>query len=503
MNKFQKSIFELHLRGFTGKLTLVKGQLQKTVYFKKGNPIYVSSSIRSEMLGQILVNEGKLTQNQFTHVLETMQRMPGKRQGEVIVELGYLSAFEVFEALKQQAEKKFENCLLFEDPEIRMDRGEEHLEGVPDLTIDLFRIFLDLSVVHGVEEEDAIPPNRAPLLTPAGADYLKGQALRANEIRALRAFDGSRSFAGILSDESLDSSMVEVLAHALHALGLLELNDPLPQKFSRPASQVVSGKPRETPPDVPERPVVTIETKEPPPKNELPIYDWALRLDRPMTELLSVGVTTTKVEIRKTYENLVRDLHLDAIEQHYPEKDRKIAEDVFNRLTLAFTILSDDKRRHEYVNDLAQRKPPKEPSKAISSEVHVQKAKILMAKRQFAAAEKEINAAIELMPEESGYLVTLADLQMHKAVAEKAPIPSSAENLFKKALSLNPTDLAALFQYGLYAKLTSDFEKAKGLFSKILEISPNHKQALSELRLVNQRLEAKNKPSLFSLFKKK
>jgi hypothetical protein len=503
LTKLQKSIFELHLRGFTGKLTLSEGQLQKTVYFRKGNPIYVSSTVRSEMLGQILLREGKLTEEQFTKVLEVMDQTK-KRQGEVIVELGFMTACQVYEALKEQAERKFENCLLMENPEVRMDRGEEHLEGVPDLTIDMFRVFMDLSALHGVDEEEVeIQLDRAPYVTPAGAEYLRNHALRPNESRALRLFDGTRSLETILSDPAVDTSVAEVLAHSLHALGFLELKDPLPQRFSRPASQVVSGKAAEPTPAETEREVVTIDPKEPPCTKDLPIYAWALRLDRPMTELLNVGVTTTKVQIRKTYENLIRDLHLDAIGQNYVEKDRKIAEDVFSRLTLAYTILSDDKRRHEYVNDLAQRKPPKDPTKGVSAEVHIQKAKILLTKKQFAAAEKEINSAIELMPEESAYLVALADLQMHKATVEKTPIPPSVEQIFKKALALNATDLTALFQYGLYAKLTSDFEKAKSLFSKILEIAPNHQQTLSELRLVNQRLEAKKKPSILNIFKKK
>lgn len=455
------------------------------------------------MLGQILVAEGKLTEEQFTRVLEVMKETK-KRQGEILVELGYMTACQVYEALKEQAGKKFQNCLLMEEAEVQLEKGEEHLEGVPDLTIDMFRISLDLSALHDIDDEAKLPMDQAPKLTEQGKTYLKDKAVRPNESRVVRTFDGTKTLETLISGSGLDPSAVEVMAYALQALGFLEFNEPLPQRFSRPASEVSSNSMEEDVVNEPERQVVTIDEKEPPCSKDLPIYTWALRLDKPLTDLLNVGVTTTKIQIRKAYEGLVRDLHLDSIVENYEEKDRKIAEDVFNRLTLAVTILSDDKRRHEYVTDLAQRKPAKDPSKGITAEVHLQKAKVLMNKKQFSGAEKEIRSAIELMPEESAYYVALADLQLHQAIADKVtPLPESIEQTLKKALSLNQQDLMALFQYGIYAKLNSDFEKAKNLFQKILEVAPNHKQTLSEIRLVNQRLEAKKKPSILGLFKKK
>ncbi|MFH1262179.1 MAG: DUF4388 domain-containing protein [Pseudomonadota bacterium] len=501
MNSFQKNLFQLHLRQFTGKVTLAKDQVQKTIYFRKGNPTYVASNVRSETLGQMLVEAGRLTSEQYQKALDVMQQTK-KRQGEVLVELGFLTPYQVFEALQEQVERKFENCFLMEGSEVNIEKGEEHLEGIPDLKIDFFRIFLDLADLHGMEDDEPFPPEKTLALTIQGREYLKVQPLKSNESKVVRALDGTQKYEEIVNNAP-DSSAAETLAHVLRALGFLELRDPPPQHFVRPASEVIRGDGKEPP--HPERPVVTIDEKHNPAAPVQPIYTWALRLDRPLTDLLSVGVTTTKAQIKKTYETIIRDLHLDSIELSYPEKDRKIATDVFNRLTLALTILGDDKRRHEYINDLVQKKPAKESSNAIQAEVLIQKSKILAFKKQFVAAEKEIQAAIELMPNESGYLLALADLQMHRAISEKVPVPTSIEATFKKALSLNSTDPAIFFQYGLYAKVTEDFEKAKGCFQKVLRIQPHHARATSELRLVNQRsVEKKRSESgIFRFLKKK
>jgi tetratricopeptide (TPR) repeat protein len=501
LNQFQKNLFQLHVRQFTGKVTFTRDHVTKTIFFKKGVPIYVSSSVRSETLGQMLLEKGQLTSEQYQKTIEVMEQTK-KRQGEVLVELGYMTAYQVFEALKEQADKKFENCLLMEGAQVNLERGEEHLEGIPDLSIDFFRIFLDLAALHGVEEDESLPTDKAVAITPAGREFLRNKALKSNETKTLRSLDGTQTCPDLVTNAP-DSGAAEALLHALHALNFLEFRDPPPQKFARPAADVIRGDP--TPVPKSDRATVTIDEKHQPDTTVQPIYAWALKLDRPYTELLGVGVTTTKPQIRKMYETLIRELHLDSIEQNYPEKDRKIAEDVFNRITLAYTVLGDDKRRHEYVNDLANRRPPKEPTQAVAAEVHLQKAKILSGKKQFAQAEKEILAAVEKMPEDSAYVLALADLQMHRAAAEKVPLPDSIEALFKKALTLNSAEPEIYFQYGIYAKVKEDFEKAKSCFGKVLEMQPNNNKASSELRLVNQRLEGKKKSasSLFSFLKKK
>ena len=75
----------------------------------------------------------------------------GKRQGELLVEMGLLSAFEVYEMLQMQVGRKIQNSFLLAKAEISVEEGEDLLEGVPELPIDLFRNLLESFAMFAME----------------------------------------------------------------------------------------------------------------------------------------------------------------------------------------------------------------------------------------------------------------------------------------------------------------------------------------------------------------
>jgi Flp pilus assembly protein TadD len=213
-----------------------------------------------------------------------------------------------------------------------------------------------------------------------------------------------------------------------------------------------------------------------------------------------------RIQVKKRYEAVVRELHLNTIDEVYKEaREKELAERVFSRLTLAVTVLSDDKRRHDYLKSLSQKGEQKDSTPAIKAEVHAQKAKLLLANKKFTAAEEELKKATELMPEESSYLVDLAEVLIQKTNTEKGTFPPTIDQYLRKAVGLNSSDYRAYLNLGLLSKLQKDYEKARGYFSKVIEINPKNSQAHSELRLVNQRIGKGKGPesSFLKFFSKK
>jgi hypothetical protein len=74
----------------TGSLYLLSGQTKKVVFFEAGHAVFVRSNVLSECLGQVLAQEGLITQEQCEQTLEAIRRT-GKKQGELLVEMGLLS----------------------------------------------------------------------------------------------------------------------------------------------------------------------------------------------------------------------------------------------------------------------------------------------------------------------------------------------------------------------------------------------------------------------------
>lgn len=57
-------LLDLHEHLATGKLTLMRGRLSKTVDLVNGNPVSSTSTPRDETLGHFLVNSGVITEEE-------------------------------------------------------------------------------------------------------------------------------------------------------------------------------------------------------------------------------------------------------------------------------------------------------------------------------------------------------------------------------------------------------------------------------------------------------
>jgi tetratricopeptide (TPR) repeat protein len=499
-----ETLTSLHVDEFTGKITVQKEQVTKIIYFRKGTPVFVESNVRSETLGQLLLEKGKIDEERYRTILERMEST-GRRQGEIIVELGFLSAFEVYEALKSQVHVKFENTFMLEGAEIVAEEGEQFLIGITDTPVDFFRAYLDF-FQDWVTEPDLgrFPPDKALSLSAKGRNYLSGRSLHGKELKVVRLLNGRQTLHQILESSPGEETPAFAIVEGLNVMKFIDLVDPLPQRFQRSAAEITSEKalPKEET-TTPGARVVDL-TEPASPKKGSPIYTLALQLDQPYPKLLQLPAQANRFQVKKAFDEMVRQYHLDAIPETYKGEEQKLAEAALNRLTLAFTVFSDDKRRHEYLQALGRHEAPKEPAPKVKAEVALQKAHLFIAKKKFDEAEAEIRKAIELDPEESTYHVDLAELLMARATSQKGPLPNIVETELRLALKLNSADARAFFQIGVFFKVQDDLEKARNAFQKVLEIRPNDNKANTELRLINKRLESrKSEISLLNLFKKK
>lgn len=500
-----EALLTMHLEQFTGKVTFKKDQVTKTIFFRKGKPIYVDSNIRSETLGQILLQGGRLTEEQYRKVLEEMEST-GQRQGEIIARLGFLSGFEVYEALSTQLGRKIQNCFLLEGAEIQPAPGDDALKDVPELPIDFFRLYLDIVYsTYLALDDDLLPAKKAVSLTSAGQSYLQAQSLTPNESKLYRFLDGRHGASDLFARVARDDA--EPFLFALKEMKFLDFKAMPPPRYTKPIAEAASEKEKKEDPAQKPRNEASrvVEIKDDlPPEPSSPIYTYALRMTRPYHEFLDLPQNSNRFQVKKCYDTLVRDLNLFSIPENYEGKDREIAEKVFDRMTLALTILSDDKRKHEYFQSLAKHTPEGAVEPTILAESAAQKARVFASKRRFDQAEEQVRKAIELMPKEAAYHVELAELHMLMATANREPLPESVEKTLKEAMKLNSSEPDAFLQLAIYYKVTGDTDKARACYQKVLDLKPNHPKATAELRLLNMRAASKKGESpLLKLFKKK
>jgi hypothetical protein len=88
----------------TGILEMKRGSILKKIYIRNGDIIFATSNQEEERRGEILVKAGRLPLEQYYHSMEAMKNT-GKRQGAVLVELGYLKPPDLVWAVTHQVEE--------------------------------------------------------------------------------------------------------------------------------------------------------------------------------------------------------------------------------------------------------------------------------------------------------------------------------------------------------------------------------------------------------------
>src|SRR5437870_3184896 len=119
----------------TGTLTLEQDHQVKSIYLKDGQIVFASSNLEQDRLGETLLKAGKVSHQQYEQSVEAL-KSTGKRQGAVLVELGFLTPKELFEGLKYQVLEILYSLFLWKEGRYSFVTGELPTRIIP-VRIDL------------------------------------------------------------------------------------------------------------------------------------------------------------------------------------------------------------------------------------------------------------------------------------------------------------------------------------------------------------------------------
>lgn len=121
-------LLDLHEQLATGKLTLMRGRVSKTVDLVNGNPVSSTSTPRDETLGHFLVNSGVITEEEHRRAVGRAAELGGKL-GEALVALQTLTVEQLIDQLGRQARHKIVQALRWPQGAWRFDDGDP-IEGM-------------------------------------------------------------------------------------------------------------------------------------------------------------------------------------------------------------------------------------------------------------------------------------------------------------------------------------------------------------------------------------
>ena len=215
-------------------------------------------------------------------------------------------------------------------------------------------------------------------------------------------------------------------------------------------------------------------------------------------QVLGVARTATADEIRLAYYTLARKLHPDRLSALGITDDARSAQQLFAQINTAFSVLNEPAKRDEYARVLARGGEAAiraEESQAEELALRVMRAEEAFRRGEMALRRDQLQQAltafaeaVELQPKEMEYQTYLAWTKF-AAAPDKNAVAAETRKSLQRAAEGNDRSPTARFYLGRVERMLGREREALALFQEVLMIKPNHTEAASEARVLEQRLK--------------
>jgi len=212
----------IHRHGVPGVLNCASGELTKNVHFDGGDIIFASSSDIEESLGESLLKEGLITEDELRLSSDELRRSPGLRHGTVMVQMGFLEPHQLGSAVRRQVENIVWSLFAWTEGAVTFRVGRFRDDEVYKIQVPTTTAILQgCRHLSDPKEVTARLGGRRSVLQPATRpDHLVGFELEGDEQKLLDLVDGKRSLYELCEIGPMSPG---VNARVLYALLTLEL----------------------------------------------------------------------------------------------------------------------------------------------------------------------------------------------------------------------------------------------------------------------------------------
>lgn len=123
----------------TGRMHLETGNKRKEIYWRRGRPEYVTSNLRSELLGEYLVDRRLVSRARLNEALSTLSDHGG-RLGDALVHLNLLTPHDLFNALSAQVKAKLLEIFSWTTGHYSFYRGEHTTAQIVPLELGAYAL---------------------------------------------------------------------------------------------------------------------------------------------------------------------------------------------------------------------------------------------------------------------------------------------------------------------------------------------------------------------------
>ena len=488
---FARLLQRLFAKRATGSLLLMRDTTKKIVSFADGYPVSVRSNVLGECLGQILLQQRLISNEALQESLRRM-KAENRQQGELLVEMGGLSPYNLSRALVEQLEAKLFEVFSWPDGQYMFKQGDAP-EGVA-LKLDRSPAAL---ILEGIRRHYT-PERQQAVLDAYRGKYVAlnpDPVLRLQEVtsdpaeqRFIQDIDGRTRLETVIDSARIAREKAMLLLVALSQAGMIEPADTPTRRPATPTPTTTAvdlAEPAAVPSSVLSTSALLSST-------QLALVAQTVRAQN---HYWALGVQPDDANnvIDQAYEALARSFHPDRYRQR-PEEDRRLAQEIFERLAEAHRVLHDPARRKAYEAKLERQRPSEQatissqPSGPVptgaAKEIYDAGMQHLRANRHREAVEAFRQAA-RMLPDQADFRAALGWALFREAPADaRAGRAARAELL--RAIQLDPKNHRARDYLGhLYAQ-SGQADLAIAEFEKLLELDPSAADVAEEIRRLRE-----------------
>ncbi|OGW39700.1 MAG: hypothetical protein A2Y97_00750 [Nitrospirae bacterium RBG_13_39_12] len=451
----------------SGTLIISAPMFTKKTYLVKGDAIFASSTNEDDRLGEMLIKAGKITLEQYDASVELLKKT-GKRQGAILVELGYLTPKELFWGVKYQVKEIIYSLFQIEDAEFEFVEGE-----IPTQEVITLKMSMGNLVYEGVKRIDNWTriknemPNVDSVLKMSGdpAALFQDIELGQQDRKMLSLVDGTKTIKELIDSSWIGSFEAMKILYVLWSIGVLE-----EKAKGIKEAEGEGGEAKE--PVLPEEILQTVPDDEEEFKRR--VDSRYLTLDSLSNyELLEIDDNFDEETIKKNYYRLAREFHPD---RYFSSADPSIKDKltaIFDAITRAYDTLKAEKKTEGHIGiSVKKRKQKEDVPTAGNAEEQFKRGVEEIKKGNFWGAVDLLKWAIKLDPKNEKYWSYLS-LSFTK-------IPNrlkDAEEALVEAIKLDPYKAEYYVNLGMIYIKAGMKKRAHNQFEKALKFDPGNIKA--------------------------
>lgn len=529
---FARTVFSLASKGFTGDLVMLHKRRETKVVWSNGQIVAAHSASPADAPGRQALTHSFVNSSILGIFVQKMAEAPEQDPIALLAKLGNLSPQQCVTLKHHVLVRSAARIFALSDATFVVD-NEPSITHDPELpALDVrWLIYFGLRTHYSLErltKELSVLGNRKISLAPEAAAMLPAFGFGEYEQHVLARLQARPMTIADLLSSGLDAHITNCVVYSLVACSYVKYGAEESQAdresgiHATPPAVAVPA-PARTPKDA-KPPTAKARARslsgvqetvkgvgfveDEAPKNKRPSADaeTTIALVSEKLQILNAGGNHYEAlglsenapdsAVRQSYFQLARRLHPDRLQALGVEGMDAEIQTVFASINEAFKILSNPKQLAHYKKVLAaggekafaadQAKAEELASKIFEAEEHFHVGEMALRRDQYGTAENAFAKACELRPEESEYQALFA-WAMYCNASDRAAAEGDAMGKMSSALLKSPNSVTTRLYHAKLLKLLGRDEEAIASFKKLLQMSPEHREAQLELRVLREK----------------